>query len=261
MTELNLEKLRNKLENLKNPKNKKFTRATWKPKKDGEKSVIRLIKYPWGEDPFVELFFHYGIGKGTSILCPRQNYGRDCPICEFAQSQDAESARPLWPKQRIFAVTVDREDPKLTPKYWGFGKQVYQKLIESLLDNDYSNYLDLNRGIDMIVSTSQPKGQSFPKTDFTFRRKDSPLADSDEDIQNILNSIKKIDEVFKPLTTAEIKQRLSEWLSFDEGEAEKESSETVKGDSEAEKDLNELMSESGNVEDIDEEFEKALAGN
>lgn len=253
---LDLERLRNKLDRLKNPSKTKFSRNTWRPKKDGEESVVRLIEYPYGDDPFVELWFHYGIGKGPGILCPRIPDGKTCPICEFAESErDHEHAKKLWPKQRIFAVTIDRADGKPTPRYWGFGKQVYQKLIESLLNDEYSHYLDVMNGIDMTVITTQPEGQAYPKTDFTFSRKDSPLAASEADIQEIMNSVKPIDEVFKQSTTAEIQERLTAWLSFTEEEAEKESTETKRGG--AAETAKAPVDTS--MEKIDEDFEKALA--
>ena len=169
----NVEKLREKLEQLKNPGSGKFSRKTWKPKKGGEKSKIRLIDYPFSEDNFVELWFHYGIGNGPGILCLNRNYGRSCPICDFARSlndtgeeKDKELAKTLWPKQRVYAVVIDREDSKPTPKYWGFGVQVYTKLIESLLNSQTGHMLNTAKGIDMTIWSEKKNKKMFPETDF-----------------------------------------------------------------------------------------------
>ena len=100
---------------MKNP-GKAYKSNLWKPSKDGEKKTIRLIEYPYSDDPFVELFFHYNIGKGQSILCPKKNYGKTCPVCDFAVSlissgseEDKTLAKGLWPKQRIYAAMIDRD--------------------------------------------------------------------------------------------------------------------------------------------------------
>lgn len=71
---LDLAKLRSKLEVLKNPKLKtsKFEKKTWSPV-EGEVKRIRLIKQADASDPFHELWFHYGLGKAGSILCPNKN--------------------------------------------------------------------------------------------------------------------------------------------------------------------------------------------
>jgi hypothetical protein len=126
---LDMERIRQKLDALKN-KGNGGAKNIWKPSEEKE-SQVRLVAYPYGPDPFVELWFHYGIGEGQSILCPKQNSGRACPICDFAQTlrntkneADFESFKQVQAKARWYAVVVDRADPKLTPKYWGFSKTV-----------------------------------------------------------------------------------------------------------------------------------------
>jgi hypothetical protein len=41
-----------------------------------------------------------------------------------------------------------------TPKYWGFSKTIYQKLMEKLIDEEYQAYRSVN-GIDLTVKTEQ----------------------------------------------------------------------------------------------------------
>ena len=75
---LNLDAMKAKLDKLngKSEGRKNF----WRPE-DGE-SNIRIVSTPDG-DPFKERFFHYGVG-GQSFLCPKRNFGDDCPACNFA---------------------------------------------------------------------------------------------------------------------------------------------------------------------------------
>ncbi len=255
---MDLEKLRRKLDQLKNPGKKRFTSDLWKPKPKGEISKIRFIKYPYSDDPFIEKWFHYRIGEGRSILCPRRNFGKICPICDLANKlnetgdpQDKELARDFWPKQRVYGVVVDREDPELTPKFYGFGKTVYTVLIEHLLDEEYSDYMDPINGIDATIKSEVKGGKAYPETSLTFSRKSSPLAEEDK-IQEIMKNSKTIDEIFQPMPLSEIQKRLDEMLNStddsDDSNADQGSVEVVKG---------------GNAEEalanIDADFEKALA--
>jgi len=261
-------RLKNKLEQLKNP-GKKNGNANdlWKPNRDGTPSTVRVLPYPYGDDPFVELFFYYGVGDGPGFLAPHRNFGRPDPVHDFAQSlwnsgdkDDAELAKSLFPKQRIYAVVVDRDDPTMTPKFWGFGKQVYQTLIEHLLDDDYSNYMDANEGLDLEIRYEKNSGQSFPRTNLKFKRKESPLADSPEKIREILGNIKEIDKVFQPLTTAEVQERLNKWMSSkEEGEEEAKdtSAGTVKGGSSDDDEVN--VPSLDNKKSIDDAFAEAMS--
>jgi len=255
-----LEKLRNKLEQLKNPRKSRYQSDLWKPNQDGEPSTIRLIPYPFNkEDPFVELWFYYGIGQGGGILSPRMMYGKSDPVYDFAKSlresgdaTDMELAKNLSPKQRTYIPIIDRADPTATPKYWGFGKTVHQTLIEYLLNEDYANYMDVKSGLDLVVKYEKPEGKSYPTTTLQFKRKESPLADDDASIQKILNAIKPIDQVYQPLTKAQIQERLDEWASLGgEENAEAESKEVVKGGSPAASVVESMQS-------IDDAFEEAL---
>jgi hypothetical protein len=259
-----LQKIREKLEQLKNPKFKtgKFDKKTWSPEKDKAKT-IRFVKEPGraDDDPFYELHFHYNMGKSGSILCPRMNSNQPCPICEFAfnlrKSGDAGDLavfKSLMPKQRFYGLVVDREDPKLQPKWWGFGKEIYMQLLESLLNEDYSNFMDTAAGKDAIVTVVTKAGgkteYSAPK--LVFRPKDTPLATAEKQ-QEIYNAITPLSEVFKPLTESEITAKLTAWLEFKASDGE----ELVKSNSGTTESAEEPTN-GGNFKDLDDAFEAAL---
>lgn len=240
---LDFNRLRSKLEQLQNPKKWKENNGNpyiWKPKKDGSISTVRLVEYPYGQDPFVELWFHYNIGKGQGFLCPKWNHGKSCPVCDFAANlreskseEDLKLAKTLYATQRTHAIVIDREDATNTPKYWGFGKEVYQTLIQYLLNKDYGNYMDVENGLDLDVNLKNAEGgpgqPSFPKTVIQFKRKESALVATPQDRQKILSSVKKVEEVYLILSKAQIQERLNSWLSFTEEDAEEVSKEVVKG--------------------------------
>jgi hypothetical protein len=233
---IDFEKLKNKLAELKNPSSKQFKSFIWKtPQKDGEEKSVRLVQYPQGDDPFVELWFHYRIGN-KSILCPRKNDGKPCPICELCHSlyesndeKELALAKSLLPTQRIYAVMLDRGDPEATPMYWGFGVTVYQKLIELLVNPRTRNMMDVENGFDLKVFSHKNPTRKYRETDFSPEGEDTPLFAKKEDTQKFLAAIKPLREVFKPMTNSEIKGALDAWLNGGDTDPEKASTETAKG--------------------------------
>ena len=65
---LDLEKLRNKLNELKNPSNKQFKSFAWKPpQKDGEEKRIRLVQAPMSDDPGYDIDVGKFLGSCVTI--------------------------------------------------------------------------------------------------------------------------------------------------------------------------------------------------
>jgi len=267
---LDTQKLKEKLDLLKNPKNRnqKGERKQWpteKPKA-GDSRKVRLIQNPYSEDPFVELWFHYGIGEGSGILCPRMNSGKTCPVCEFGyslyQSGDKETSKQMFARQRIYAVVVDRADAEMTPRYWGFGKEVYQELIEKLLNEQYSAYLDPINGLDVEVKWEKRGDSAWLRTKLEFDRKESKLADGNK-VKEIIKAIPRIEDIFKPLTNQEIHERLNAWLHVTEKDAKEVVKSNGNGSSKtapAPADEADSVATTANIEDLDKAFEQALKG-
>ena len=81
---INMELMRKKLAALRGEGTNDSTSVWFKP--DEGDTDIRIVPTNDG-DPLKEMFFHYNVGdhKG-GVLCPKRNYGEECPICEFASS-------------------------------------------------------------------------------------------------------------------------------------------------------------------------------
>ena len=75
---INLEKMRQKLNKITGAD--KGKNEFWRPE-EGENNV-RIVPTPDG-DPFKEKWFHYNVGT-SGFLCPKRNFGDDCPVCNFA---------------------------------------------------------------------------------------------------------------------------------------------------------------------------------
>jgi len=97
---LDLDAIRRKLNNLQNQTGKQNN--LWKP--EPGKNQVRIVPYQHNkENPFLEMYFHYDLGK-KNYLSP-VTYGEPDPVDEFAQqlrntgkSDDWNLAKKLTPK-------------------------------------------------------------------------------------------------------------------------------------------------------------------
>ena len=115
-------------------------------------------------------------------------------------------------------------------RVWGFGKQVYEKLLNLVLNPEYGDITDPDSGTDLVLTYGKPAGASFPQTNLTPRRKSSPLcADGPERCTELLEGIPDFDGLFanSKKTFEEVQAMLDEFLLGD-SDAEEVSSETTK---------------------------------
>ena len=225
---LNLDKMRQKLDTL-NGKGDKKNNAFWRPS-EGENN-IRILPTPDG-DPFKEKFFHYGVGN-QSFLCPKRNFGDECPVCSFASqlwdegTEDSKKmAKDMFAKQRFFSPVLVRGEEGEGVRVWGYGKLAYQKLLGIVLDPDYGDITDPEDGNDLKLLYGKAPGASFPTTDIRPRPRKSVLCDDaiggDERCAELLETVPDIDTVFERKTTEEVQVLLDQHLSGETGNNEVE---------------------------------------
>ena len=108
---IDLDKIRQRKQALEN-KGGAGNNNFWRPQ-DGDQS-IRIVPTPDG-DPFKDYFFHYNLGKPPGFLCPKKNFGDNCPVCDYANSlynqgtEDAQkAAKGLFARQRFFSPVLVR---------------------------------------------------------------------------------------------------------------------------------------------------------
>ena len=107
---LDLDAIRKRLSGLQNQTGKQNN--LWKP--EPGKQTIRIVPYQFNKDnPFIELFFHYGL-NGKTFLSP-VTHGEADPVVEFAEklkatgnSDDWKLSRKLQPRMRTYAPVVVR---------------------------------------------------------------------------------------------------------------------------------------------------------
>jgi hypothetical protein len=226
---LNLDAMKAKLDKL-NGKGDAKRNMFWRPE-DGE-SNIRIVSTPDG-DPFKERFFHYNVGEARSFLCPKRNFGDNCPVCDFANQlwnegteESKKQAKELFAKQRFFSPVLVRGEEAEGIKVWGYGKMAYEKLLTIVLDPDYGDITDPETGNDLKLMYGKLPGASFPRTDIRPRPRKTILCDDavggDERCAELLETIPDFDEIFERKTTEEVQSILDQFLSSGEGNTEVE---------------------------------------
>ena len=80
---LDMAKMKSKLQELESGGKSKQDQVWWRPQ-EGDQD-IRIVPTPDG-DPFKVYHFHYNLGEGArgGVLCPKRQFGENCPICDFA---------------------------------------------------------------------------------------------------------------------------------------------------------------------------------
>jgi hypothetical protein len=225
---LNLDKMRSKLSAL--TSNGDDSRKNfWKPP-EGQSS-IRIVPTADG-DPFKEKFFHYSIAN-SSFLCPKRNFGDNCPACEFASQlwnegteESKKMAKNFFAKQRFFTPVLVRGEEAEGVRVWGFGKMAYEKLLTIVLDPDYGDITDAEAGNDLRITYGKPAGASFPRTDISPRPRKTVLCDDavggDERCAELLETLPDLDSLFERKTTEDVRATLAQHINDPDNSSETE---------------------------------------
>jgi hypothetical protein len=228
---IDLDKIKNRLSSLSQSNNR--TNYQWKPQPG--KQQVRIVPYKHQPDnPFIELFFHYGINNRT-YLSP-QSFGRPDPICEFAEKlkrsgdkDDYRMGRSLMPKMRTFVPVIVRGEEAEGVKFWGFGKEVYQELLGVIADPDYGDITDPENGRDITIEflSAEEAGRSFPKTNIRVKPNTSPISENKNVLESVANSQAEITEIYQELGYDELKEALEKWVSGESEETPPAEAETT----------------------------------
>lgn len=221
---MDINSIRNRLNQLQTTNNR--TSNLWKPQPG--KQVIRVLPYKHNKDnPFIELFFHFGLNNKT-YLSPI-TYGRPDPIEEFAQKlktsgnrEEYQMARKLESKMRTFAPVIVRGEEAQGVRFWGFGKTVYQELLSVIADPDYGDITDPVSGRDVAVEfkTAEETGKSFPSTSIRVKPNQTPIIEDKAKLEAMLDNQKNIAELYQELSYEELTDVLNTWLNPDDASTE-----------------------------------------
>lgn len=229
---MNINAIQEKLDNLQqkpktggNTNRKKFG---WKPQIG--KHTVRIVPSKENPDnPFKEVFFHYGIGKRT-IISPI-NFGERDPILEFSKElrkskepEDWKLAKKLEPKMRVFVPVLVRGEEEKGVRLWDFGKTVYQSLLSMATDEEIGDYTDSLEGRDIKVECT--KGKQYKETTVRVSLNTSPISKDSEIMEAALKEQPVVEDLYKQYTFDEIKGFLKEWLDGGDEEPEENTGDT-----------------------------------
>ncbi|NBO99479.1 MAG: hypothetical protein EBU90_05030 [Proteobacteria bacterium] len=190
----------------------------WKPSL-GEHKVRCL---PWKNSPdgqpFAERWFYY-IGENAGILAPNQ-FGKPDPINDLIRKlyssgkpDDRVLAKKLAPKMRCYAPVIVRGEEDKGVQVWAFGKLVYQRMLGFFLDEEVGDILSPTEGFDLKVSITKQPGKQFNDTTVDPARRPSKLHEDSKTMEQWLNSIPNIDDMYRLKSTQEIETVLNNWLN------------------------------------------------
>ena len=249
---MDINSIRNRLTQLQTTNNR--TSNLWKQQPG--KQVIRVLPYKHNKDnPFIELFFHFGLNNKT-YLSPI-TYGRPDPIEEFAQKlktsgnrEEYQMARKLEAKMRTFAPIIVRGEEAQGVRFWGFGKTVYQELLSVIADPDYGDITDPVSGRDVAVEfkTAEETGKSFPSTSIRVKPNQTPIIEDKAKLEALLDNQKNIAELYQELSYEELTGVLNEWLNPNEESTDESKKETAP--------VSATIAESTKVEDTSAAFDE-----
>ena len=203
----------------------------WKPAPG--KTQIRIVPYKFNKDnPFVEAFFHYGLGNNKTYLSP-VTFGKPDPVEEFSSKLKSTGVKDEWiqgkrlePKMRTFAPVIVRGKESEGVKFWGFGKLVYQELLGVIADPDYGDITDPMNGRDILVEFTPAEGPGqFPKTAIRVKPNVTPMTEDKNVAENVAKNQPNLDDIFKEPSYDDLKEALENWLNPD-SEATETSSTT-----------------------------------
>ena len=223
---MDLSVISSKLEQLTTPKGggagQKTDRSQYFWKAQLGKQQIRVVPSVLNKDnPFQEVYFHYGIGNRTMIS--PINFGEKDPIVEFAKELRKTSepenwrlAKKLEPKMRVFAPVVVRGEEEKGARYWEFGKQIYQELLSLANDEDIGDFTDTSNGFDMTVEVVQ--GNPYPQTSVRVKPKQTPLSDDNDAVEKWTTEQPELFKYFKKYSYDEMKEALAGFLNPEESQ-------------------------------------------
>ena len=100
---MDISQIKNRLNQLQNQTSTKDN--FWKP--EPGKTQIRIVPYKHNKDnPFLELYFHYNLGKNKTYLSP-VSFGRPDPVNEFADKLKSTGDKDEWIQGKRLELVIN----------------------------------------------------------------------------------------------------------------------------------------------------------
>ena len=112
-------------------------------------------------------------------------------------------------------------------RIWGYGKTVYEQLLNLVLNPEYGDITDPETGTDLQLNYGKPAGAAFPQTKLMPSRRTSAICPdiTEQECAELLESIPDFSTLFERKSSEDVQRMLDEYLADDES-AEDMSTET-----------------------------------
>ena len=215
---INLDAVRQKLQAIQDSQTRKGSSKLWKP--SDPVTIVRILPSKFdSEYPFTELLFHFIFKKPVISLA---SFNEADPVVELAEQlkrtgdkADFIESRKMEPKTRIYVPIIIRGKEDEGIKYWGFGKEVYQELLNYISDPDYGDFTDLHEGRDLTVTFTQAKDSAngFASTSVRLKPNMTPAATSKDDLKALIEDQVEITSLFTKPSYDELVGMLEEYVN------------------------------------------------
>lgn len=181
-------------------------------------NVYRFLPVPDGQSPIRVTAMHYidaipGLdGKTIVFACPRVELKTTCAACAKSEELmktgnpvDRERAWRISAGLRVYANVINRKKPENGPRVLSFGKQIWTQLQQirknPRMGGDFTD--PSSNGFDIII-TREGTGKNDTKYTVAADRQNSPLAASDEEINNLILATKNLEQEVNPSLPEEL---------------------------------------------------------
>ena len=237
---MDLNAIKNRLASLnqdtkpKNTEKKDYTLIYWKPKQEG-KYQIRFVPSKLNKNnPFQEIFMHYGIGKFPIVAL--SNWGEEDPIVDFTKklrtTSDSENwrlAKKLDPKMRVFAPVIVRGEEEKGVRLFEFSKTIYMELLSIADDEDYGDFTNIAEGYDFVVNASKVVDRPGFALSLRPKPKQTQLSEDANQVKTWLEEQPLLLEERYKYTYDKLKEELQSFIAGDEPKEDEIISEPASG--------------------------------
>lgn len=183
-------------------------------------NIVRFMPVPLGSKmPVRVTAVHFvdplpGSDNKFSFACPRRELRQQCPACQESEKliasrnpADRELGKSLRSKLRIYANVVDRSSSDNSVRVISFGKKIWDQLEKirknPRLGGDWTNPTE--EGFDIIIERT---GTGQYDTEYTVSadRKNSPLAETQQEIDMLVESCHDLEQFIQPEVPEELLQ-------------------------------------------------------
>ena len=242
----------------------------WNPPEG--KTEIRVVPMSLTDsyDPIttLKLIYQIKVNKWNhTIVSLKANFDKADPFAELQSSlfqqgtEDAkELAKKLFPKDAHFMPVIVRGEEDKGVRWWGFSKTIYKDLMDKFFDKRWGVFTDPENGRDITVTRILKSGkESYDTIKADLSPVQSPLSDDQDEMEDWVNSIPDIHDVYPVKSYDELEKLVNVWFASNQNVSSEEVVDSgVDYSSGAAAKEKEETKEDGAFDNIDDAFDQIL---